>query len=225
MSCKRTKTCSETEALTKKVGTLVHLDGQELLTAYGALHRQTASDEFTKLFHHLVAGAVNCRSVDEGRHLVQLLPRSESALGTDGRQRTDKFHTALPKLLVKAVVFRNCDWKTVGMSTGPVDELSVFAARDSRRVLPADDGTVSQIVIEKLAPLHQHQRPHVTLTGPMTGLGQPLGNDSSAGQLDVPFGQSRTVDTCRSPRNSSQIRHANQNLSISPSPYLGGMIL
>ena len=43
------------------------------------------------------------------------------------------------------------------------------------RAFAADDGTVSEKVIEKLSALHKHECQHVRLTSPMTRLGQVIG--------------------------------------------------
>lgn len=51
------------------------------------------------------------------------------------------------------------------------------------------------VMIDKLAPLHEHQSPDVALTRPVTELGQRLGDQPGAGQWEVSFPDSGTVHT------------------------------
>ena len=61
------------------------------------------------------------------------------------------------------VAGRNFDGETVRMTLRDVDDLSVVAAGDARRVLSSNQRRVREIVIDKLTPLHQHQRPLAAL--------------------------------------------------------------
>jgi len=49
------------------------------------------------------------------------------------------------------------------MTLRDVDDLSIVAASDTRSVLSSNERRVREIVIDKLPPLHQHQRPLVAL--------------------------------------------------------------
>lgn len=62
--------------------------------------------------------------------------------------------------------------------------------------ITAHDGTVSQIVIEELPPLHQHQRPDFALARPVARFSQRLRHQTSAGQFGVAFCQPWRIDTC-----------------------------
>ena len=81
------------------------------------------------------------------------------------------------------------------MTLRDVDDLSVVAAGDTRRVLSSNQRRVREIVIDKLTPLHQHQRPLAALVARVAAQCHRLRHEASTGQGHVAVTHTRTVDT------------------------------